>query len=395
MESWGHFRDYQDLEARYTLTGDGATLGNNIEILPTGGPPTMPSGPQSPRSPVPGCLRFEGNIGTDQSANVKIDLTSKDEYIIGFNFMLEGWNESQIHGDDTILYFRDDGGNFTHVTVEVNFFGDEGEENLAYLGVQLGTGSAFFWEGEDDAENAGDPTFHALETGQWYYLEFRIKIGTTDGEVEVRVDGDRWFLGTGLDTSVGGSDVMDQIWFSSADQWPNSTIGGGAIYRVADLHIVDPAVAGEQDFLYPAVVSVLYPSAEVVGEIDFTPQSGTNNALMVDEVQHDYDTTYNESNTATDKDRLDSFTASVPESGFGSVHAVQVNAMVKDTADLGTRTARVVVFEGATEGLGSTLTLTESEYQAIYEIFEDNPDTTSPWAMAEVEASEIGYEIVT
>jgi len=395
MESWSQYRGFQDLEARYTLTKDGAVLGNNIEILPTGGPTTMPSGTQSPRSPAPGCLRFKGNIGASQSANVKIDLPSKDEYIVGFNLMLEGWNPAQIHGDDTFLYFRDDSGNFTHVTTEFNFFGDQGETNLAYMRIQLGTGSGFFWEGEDDAEAAGDSTFHALELGKWYYVEFRVKIDNSVGEIEVRVDGDVWFLGNGLDTSIGGTDVMDQIWFSSGDLYPNSTIGSGAIYRITDLHIIDPAVAGEQDFIYPATIDVLYPSAEVVGEIDFTPQSGTNNALMVDEVQHDFDTTYNEANVATNKDRVDTFTSVVPEDLFGSVQAVQVMAIAKDTLDTGTRTARVVIFEGTTEGVGTTLTLTESEFQALYHIYEDNPDTTAPWTMAEVNAAEIGYEIVS
>jgi hypothetical protein len=74
---------------------------------------------------------------------------------------------------------------------------------------------------------------------------------------------------------------------------------------------------------------------------------------------------------------------------------VQVSAVCKDTLDTAARTARVVVFENATEGVGATQTLTESGYQTINDIFEENPDTTAQWLAAEAEASEFGYEIVS
>jgi hypothetical protein len=75
--------------------------------------------------------------------------------------------------------------------------------------------------------------------------------------------------------------------------------------------------------------------------------------------------------------------------------AVQVVAMVRDVADLGTRTARAVVYEGATEGPGAAVTLTEPGYQAVSHIFEVNPDTSSAWTIAEVEAAEFGIQLVT
>ena len=394
METWSQFRDFADLEARYSLEGNGALAGNNIEILPAGGPTLMPSGAQSPRSPAPGCLRIKGNLGTEEEVVIKIPVASKAEYIIGFNLQLEGWNPAQIHNDDTFLILRDDVGNFNQLSFEFNFFGDDGDPNLAYFRADLSTNAGTFWDGENDAEAANDPSFHAIELGRWYYIEIHALINNGAGSIEFRVDGETWFKTVGVDTSIGGGDVIDEIWITSAHQYPTGTIGSGSIYRITDVIVIDPTVAGHQKFPYPAIIDVLYASAETA-QLDFTPQSGPNNALMVDEVQQDLDTTWNEADTAADKDRLDTFTASVPESLFGDVLAVQVLAMVKDTADLGTRTFRVVIFEGATEGVGTTRTLTESQFQAMYHIYETNPDTSAAWLMADVEGSEIGYEIIS
>ena len=69
--------------------------------------------------------------------------------------------------------------------------------------------------------------------------------------------------------------------------------------------------------------------------------------------------------------------------------------MARDTLDTAAKTARVVIFEGATEGVGTTRTLTESNFQALWHLFEDNPDTSAAWLMADVEAAEIGYELVS
>jgi hypothetical protein len=77
------------------------------------------------------------------------------------------------------------------------------------------------------------------------------------------------------------------------------------------------------------------------------------------------------------------------------VVAVKAVAIVRDSADLGTRTARAVVFEGATEGVGATVTLTESGYQSVFDIFEVNPDTAAAWTIAEAEAAEFGIELVS
>ncbi len=393
IENWSHYRDYQDLEARYALVGNGATAGTNLEILSAGGPTTMPSGSQSPRNPVPGVLRFKGNLGGAAHASVQIPLTPRDRYIFGCHFLWEGWNANSNFGDDTLFFFRDDANNANNISVQVNNFGDDGEDDRGFFLIEAGPGGADHYNGQSEFQN-GDLT-QEFFLNQWYYLEFDITISNTVGVIEFRRDGVTMFRATALDTQAGAGALIDEIHISTGSPTGVSTWGDGAIYRVTDISITSPGGGGnETGFPYPAVVDTLHPSADTASA-DFTPQGGGTNVVEIDDKpQHDFDTTYNESNTAAHKDRFD-IAGSVSESTFGRVLAVQVIAMAKDTLDTGTRTTRTVIFENVTEGVGATLTLTQSEWQPIYALFEDNPDTTAAWLMADVEAAEIGYEIVS
>jgi hypothetical protein len=383
MEGFSQFRTAADLDGKFTRVGDGAlNAASNLEILPTGGRPTLPGAGQKQRNRVPGCIRWKGNL---VNTRLEANIPSTDEIIVGFNLYWEGWNPNNFHGDDTFLVLRDDTGNYTHFTVEFDYFGNDGEDDRGFLRLQLGSGSTFFYQGDDFDD------FLLLNT--WYYIEIRVKVSDTAGIVELRVDGETWFKTENIDTSIGGTPDIDQIWLTSGESYPNSSWGSGAIYRISDFWAVSPTGGNQTSFQYPAIIDVLYPNAETADQ-DFTPQTGTDNSAMVDDLpQHDFDTTYNESNTAAHKDR---FTTgdTLTDPTVGEVKAVQVQAIVKDTAASGTRTARCVIFENATEGVGTTQTLTENDFMALYHIFEDNPDTSLPWLKADVAGSEFGYEIV-
>ena len=180
-----------------------------------------------------------------------------------------------------------------------------------------------------------------------------------------------------------------------AHDYPDYNIGGGAGYRVSDLWVVETGSAPNNGFLYPAVISPLLPAADVVGESDFTPSTGSDNYATVNDAGgQNFDTDFNESDTATHKDRFTS-SGGLPQSPAGSYLAVQTVSMVRDVADLGTRTARAVIYEGTTEGVGATATLTEPGYQPVEAIFETNPDTATTWTAAEIEAAEFGIELVS
>lgn len=397
MENWGHYRDHEDLEARYTLTKDGAINGTAIEILPNGGPPTTPAGLAHPRSPVPGCLRFGvgGGIGPADAAEVAFAFGGTAvNVIIGFSLFFEGPSATQNVGYDGIVAL----GAEPDMSLAIDF-GSTTDINAerAYLFVRSDKDGISLWNSETDSNNADDPLFRALLYNTWYHIEFRVLLDNTVGEFEVRVDGKVWVLQTGIDTIPAGSSdtTITEAYFGTDVDEPQSSPGHGAIYRVTDVYVVSVDGGGNEiDFLYPWMVDTLYPDADTA-EADWTPLGGGDNVDEVDDnPQHDFDSTNNETNTNTDKDRF-TISGSVPESGQGRVMATQVIALAKDNLDGADKTARVVIFENATEGVGTTRTLTESQWQALWHLYEDNPDTSAAWLMADVEAAEIGYELVS
>ena len=239
---------------------------------------------------------------------------------------------------------------------------------------------------------AGQQNGSFMEYGQWYHIEIYCYSNGGSSEVALRINGYEVYRddGVGLDAAT----YIERIEFTSSTTGGTTFYGSGHSYEVTDISVIDWG-GGFADFVFPAVVDSVKPTTEVVGEIDFTPQTGTDNAAMVDDLPHDYDTTYNESTTAAHKDRF-STTNQVPYTSVGEVHAAKVSAIMKDTANGTTRTARVVSFENVTEGLGDTVTLTEgSAYQNVSHVFEQNPDTSAKWTKAEVNGSEFGYEIVS
>lgn len=387
LESFGQYRDHEDLGGVFTLEEAGATSGRNLSIEQDG-PTSMPAQTQSPRSPLPSCLKFLGLSDDLFDATIlKIDVTAKVEYIIAFNFRADngqGTDPTKSDNHDTIMTVGS--GTVVHESIDIEH--DEDDTTGVYLQIEFSISTDRF-RSIDMPDDEG-----LLLYGRWYYLEFRFLIDNTVGELELRVDGVEWFNSGGFDTDAGGGGDIDNVRFRSGHPTGSSSYGSGLGYSITDIMIIDPNVAGFQDFPFPAVIDLLYPSADTA-QLDFTPETGGDNSAMVDESpKHDYDSTHNEANIAADEDRFDT-TGSVPFSGFGSVLAVQVVSIVKDTLDTGARTFRSVVFENATKGNGTTVTLTESQWQAAKSIFEDNPDTSLPWTNTEVEAAEIGYEIVT
>ena len=154
---------------------------------------------------------------------------------------------------------------------------------------------------------------------------------------------------------------------------------------------MDDIYADDAAFQGPMKIEALFPTAEGA-TINFTPSTGTDNALNVDENPKDDDTTYNSSaDTPSNKDL---FTTQNLSNINGGIQGVQITSMCRlDVA--GSIGLQSIVAEGTpTQGTGAVVEVSsESWATAVQHIFETNPDTASAWATSEVDGMEIGYEI--
>ena len=282
--------------------------------------------------------------------DVKTSWPSTNEIIIGFHFQSRLWQNGNV-----FYFYKQD-------TLQMTIGMDAG----AHLDVRragstvIGTSTSTF---TDD---------------QWYHIECRIKIGNSDGEVELKVDG----VGEINITAIDNQDHAD------AEIETLLIAGDSSIVPIVDnLYIMDTTGSRLNDFLGDCRIETLYPDG-VGAAADFTPSAGAN-WQNVDEVVPDDDTTYNEDTVVSSKDRF-TFTdiVSTPD----PIHAIAVNVRAKKMV-AGPRTIRAIAHDGTTEGEGGDEYFAMGDYMWKQHIFEDHPSGAAVWTAAEVDGGQFGYKI--
>jgi len=247
----------------------------------------------------------------------------------------------------------------------------------------LNDGTLQFWRGDGTALLASTAPGAFPSSNVWHYLEVQTTIDNAAGDVIIRVNDSEVLSDGPFDTQASATAQVTQIQLGGT----GLTIGNTLYYD--DLYVCDDSGAYCNDFLGDTRVCALLPTANGIHS-DFTPLVGTN-WQEVDEVSPDDDTTYNASDTPTDRDTFDMDV--LPGGVAGTVHAVcAVICSRKD--DSGTRTLEPSVRVGGTDYDGDPVNIpSDYTYHNMY-AWETNPDTAAPWLVAEVNNPlESGYEL--
>lgn len=226
-----------------------------------------------------------------------------------------------------------------------------------------------------------------LSLGVFHYVEIKAVFSNASGVVIVNVDGVEVLNVTGADTQATGNAYATR--FSLGAQGN----GNGKTMVYDDLYIMDgtdgTATQGAafNSFLGDVRVDDLLP--ESAGDsTQWTPSTG-NNYQCVDETTRNDDTDYVSSSNIGDKDLYN-----VPSlsSATGTVKAVLVTMRARKD-DAGTRTIKAKVKHGGVEGNGVNHGLSTS-YAYLQDVFGINPSTSAAWTIAEVNAAQVGVEVV-
>ncbi len=216
---------------------------------------------------------------------------------------------------------------------------------------------------------------------QWYHIALKYNIHDSTGSFELRVNNVNWVSGTGLDTREGGTNPE-----VSMLRMAGSTLAAGGQMTLP--MIWSTAGDAPTDFAGMHKAWTVRPNGDSA-TANWAPLGAGANYVEVDDVEADDDTTYNSSNTVTDKDRLT--LEDLPESP-DTIFAVQTKLLTKQT-EPGALKVKSGVFAGTTEDQNAGFT-PGLEYEYHTHLMTVNPDDAAPWEEADVNALQVQYEHV-
>jgi len=218
-----------------------------------------------------------------------------------------------------------------------------------------------------------------LSANTWYYIEVKFTIHNTAGVVELRLNGAGEIASTGsLDTQVTANAYWNHFAF------PIFTSSG--VYD--DVYVIDPTTGANTTFLGPVRAVALYPAA--AGNYAQWTSNGGTNMGTVSETYEDGDNTFNQSATAN---QLDSFVMDDLPASAGSVFALKPIVVARQDAGAARTVAPLFRIAGADyAGTGKPLS---TSYQAVTQIYDQSPASSSAWTIAEVNGLEAGYKLVS
>lgn len=224
-------------------------------------------------------------------------------------------------------------------------------------------------------------TSPAVTAGITVYIELLVTISATVGAYELKINEVSQFDGTSANTRNGAYDDIQRVQING-----RLTNGGAIDCYVDDFYIADTSAPAPLGYFFGNTkIEMLGPD----GNGDVIGWTGVNasNWQNVDERPHNSDTDYNYSGTVNASDL---YTLSNMSASSGSVRGVQLTHVSRKDDAL-TRAVRPLLKTGGTVYPGSNDSLTTS-YAYYYEVWPQNPATSSEWEIAAVNSLQIGIQ---
>lgn len=221
----------------------------------------------------------------------------------------------------------------------------------------------------------------SLLANQWYYIELKATLHDTTGAIEVRLNGQTLYQTTNIDTKNGGTKtVFDSISVSSG------VLNGES--HMDDLYVCNGAGSTNNTFLGDLAIETLYPDGNGNSSL-MTGSDGNqvDNYQLVDEAAPST-ADYVVGASVGNKDTY-AFGSLVRTTG--PVKGVMVSSYANKT-DSAARSVRNVARSGVTEASGPTNALATT-WIPYSNVFETDPNTSTDWTIASVNAAEFGVEV--
>lgn len=258
-----------------------------------------------------------------------------------------------------------------HSTSNAIAFGDSGTSQIT---LQINpSGILVVTRGTINGTVLGRSTL-ALNTGIWYFIEFKATIDNTTGSFTARVNGVDWVTGSGLDTQNTANASANQVGIGCA---------------ASGLDFDDFYSEDSGTFQGDCRVETKLPTGDGATN-NFTRSTGATNFSNVDENPANDDTDYNSSGTAGD---IDLYTFPSMTTTTGTIKSLMTVPILRNDA-AGTVTAASAYRISTTNYFGANNNVGSTTFNSYTDIQNVSPATSAAWTISEINGAQYGLKRV-
>jgi hypothetical protein len=228
-----------------------------------------------------------------------------------------------------------------------------------------------------------------IRMNTYYYVEIKVLLHASAGTLEVRINGNSTpVLSLSGIKTLGDTTEGD---LAATWSWFGFNASNVSVYYVDDLYVADGAAGHVTDFLGDQTVEYLRPISDgALTDWDVTGNADRWSAVDDDRTP-DGDTDY--ISTATPDD-INLANYEDPTLVSPVINGVQVS-IDATKVDSGDRTIAAVVRHSGTDYLGPDHAPPQGQYLYHITMFEENPGTTDPWTLADLQAAQFGVKLTS
>jgi hypothetical protein len=220
-----------------------------------------------------------------------------------------------------------------------------------------------------------------VTASDWHHVELQAYCHTTNGTIELRVDGAT--VATVNDVNTGGSSSnmnYSEVLIASPGHVTYAAI-------IDDVYVCDGSGNTNNSFLGPCRVTTLFPTSDA-GPNQGTPSTGNDHYALIDEVQVDTSSTYI---TVLDGDQeLFGYADLTTE---GAVKGVCLTTLSAPIGANGNKLKSLLKSGNSTSNYAAKYIRGGGVYSAVQQISETNPDTSNAWTPSEIDSGSFGFEL--
>jgi hypothetical protein len=221
---------------------------------------------------------------------------------------------------------------------------------------------------------------YSLAYNTWTNVSLKVTFSNSVGTVDIKINDNLVLSATGLDNCITSNEYTNLVCFGVEGNSPNALATDFLLYD---------STGSNNTWISSENVSIRTLMANSDGTTnDFTPSSGSR-YQCVDEQQTNDDTDYVTSSVLNSV-QLFGIT-DVASGSISSINAIQVVANSRKM-DPGGRRVKLIARTNSTNYESTELTL-NPEYVQLKSIWEVNPNTSSAWTEADINALEAGVKI--